>query len=220
MKDSTAFVAGCAAAGAMVLLMLLTRSGAGRVANSVQSPSSSPLEVQTVPLPPPPSLPVETAAETELKQELNRQKELTTELKFQLERQQALTEDLRTQVSRQQDSTDAILEQLRDYRQSMDTMAAQQTRLAESIPQANDTQTVLLWGIVGLFLFLLVGGGAVLTVFAVWLLQSQQRQQQRRTTVMYPMHMPNPYYGYDYQALPAPSRPQRVVQYDVQDYAD
>ncbi|MBD2260400.1 hypothetical protein H6G13_22770 [Pseudanabaena sp. FACHB-2040] len=177
------------------------------------------MEVQAVPVPPPPTLPVETRAETELKEELNRQKELTAELKSQLERQQTLTEDLRVQLSRQQDDTDAILDQLSDYRHSMETMAAQQTRLAESIPQSGDTQTVLLWGIAGLFLFLIVGGGAVLTVFAVWLLQSQQRQS-RRTAVVYPMHVPNHYPSYEYQALPAPSRPQRVVQYDVQDFAD
>ncbi|HEY9761417.1 MAG TPA: hypothetical protein V6D07_02770 [Trichocoleus sp.] len=222
MKDSTAFVAGCAAAGALVLLMLLTRSGAGRVSETAQvSQEYSPPPVQTVPLSPSPETQADNFSEQEFKRELEQQKDLTAELKSQLERQQDLTEDLRAQLARQEDDTQAILSELKSYQQSMDALTTQQTRLAESIPQANDSQTVLLWGMVGLFLFLLVGGGAVLTVFAIWLLQSQQRQQQqRRTTVMYPVHMPNPYPSYEYQALPPVSRPQRVVQYDVQDYAD
>lgn len=220
MKDSTAFVAGCAAAGALVLLMLLTRSGAGRISDTAQAPQESSLPpVQTVPLAPPQTPYADTSKEQEFERELERQKDLTAELKAQIERQQDLTEDLGAQLSRQEDNTQAILTELRSQQQSMDAIATQQTRLAESIPQSNDTQTVMLWGIVGLFLFLLVGGGAVLTVFAVWLLQSQQRQQ-RRSTVMYPVHMPNPYPSYEYQALPPVTRPQRVVQYDVQDYAD
>lgn len=220
MKDSTAFVAGCAAAGALVLLMLLTRSGAGRISDSVQPPQDAGLaQVQPVPLPPPPTVSEDSTSLRELETQLNQQKELTNRLQSQLEQQQALTQDLRTQLERQQDDTDAILSQLQDYRHSMETMAAQQTRLAEAIPQASDTQTVMLWGIVGLFLFLLVGGGGVLTVFAIWLLQSQQRQR-RNNTVIYPMPVPNPYQAYGYQTLPPSPRPQRVVQYDVQDYAD
>lgn len=221
MKDSTAFVAGCSAAGALVLLMLLTRSGAGRLSETAQvPPEASPLEVQTVPLPPPPSMPAETAAaDDQLEDELDQQRAFIAELQSDLERQQALTEDLRTQLERQQDDTEAILSELQDYQQSMDTMAAQQSRLAEAIPEASDSQTVLLWGIVGLFLFMLVGGGAVLTIFAIWLLQSQ-RQNQRRTAMMYPVQVPNPYRQYEYQVLPPAPRPQRVVQYDVQDYAD
>ncbi|HEY9880814.1 MAG TPA: hypothetical protein V6D29_20310 [Leptolyngbyaceae cyanobacterium] len=220
MKDSTAFVAGCAAAGALVLLMLLTRSGAGRISDTAQSPQESSLPaVQTIPVAPPQTTYSDPSREQEFQRELERQKDLTAELKSQIERQQALTEDLRAQMARQEDDTQAILSELRNYQQSMDAIATQQTRLAESIPQANDNQSVLLWGVVGLFLLLLIGGGAVLTVFTIWLLQSQ-RQQQRRTTVMYPVHMPNPYPSYEYQALPPVSRPQRVVQYDVQDYAD
>lgn len=225
MKETTAFVTGCATAGAVVVLMLLVKAGAGTSANQNQVRlESQAVEVQPVQLPPPPTVPNEVQTDPSLERELQQQRAFTERLYAQLQQQQAITDDIRAQLERQQDDTSAILEELRDYQQSVEVMSAQQAHLAEAIPKAtSNAQTTLMWGILGLFVLLLVGGAAFFTVFAIWLLQNQR--QPKRSTVMYPVQVPTPYaspytYYYDRQTLPPAAPPQRVVQYDVQDFAD
>lgn len=219
MKDRLAVIGWCSGAGALIVLGLLMRSGMEGSSASIQSPpSAQTLNVQPVPLPPPPSVSAEMPA-ADFEQDLEKQQELTQDLQDELERQRVLAADLKAQLERQQDETTQVLDQLSAYQDSVEAMADQQVRLMEAIPQQNQTQTMLLWGIVGLFLLLLVGGGGVMLVLALWLMQIQRQTQ--RPAVMYPVHLPpDPYHYYERQSLPAPSRGQRFIQYDVQPYED
>lgn len=219
MKERLVFTVWCSAAGAVIVLALLVRSGNNSSpASSQPPPSPQTFDVQPVPLPPPPSLAVATP-QNHLEQDLAKQQELTKDLRDELQKQQDVADDLKAQLERQQEETDKVLEQLRAYQNSVQGMADQQARLIESIPQQNQTQTMLLWGIVGLFMLLMLGGGAALVIFAVWLMQIQRQSQ--RPAVMYPVHLsPNSYPYYERRPLPPPSSRQQFIEYDVQPFED
>lgn len=219
MKDRSVLITWCAGMGALLVVVLLIRSSVNQSPASVQSPPDrSTLDIETIPIPPPPGFPTEPP-QTRLEQDLIRQQELTEALKDELEQQQDLADDLKHQLERQRQENERITAQLKDYQDSVETMTAQQARLIESIPQNNQTQTMLLWGIVGLFAMLLLGGGVALIIFALWMMQIQR--QGRRPTVVYPMRMPyDPYYYQGRQTLPPPPYGQPFVQYDVRPLDD
>ncbi len=219
MKDRAAIIAWCSGAGALVILLLLVQSTGGR--SSIPERRSSDLqtlEVQPVPLPPPPTVSPD-AFQNQLEQDLTDQKDLAEDLKKELKTQQELTTDLKSQLERQEQETARVVEQLQAYQSSVQTMTEQQNQLINSIPRQNETQTMLLWGIFGLFMLLIVGGGAAFVIFSLWLMHIQR--QQYRPTIVYQARMPpDPYGYYDRRPLPPAEPRQQYVQYDVRSFED
>ncbi|WP_156119760.1 hypothetical protein [Leptolyngbya sp. KIOST-1] len=183
-------------------------------------PSPDSLSIQTVPVPPPPGV-SQDILQDRLERDLTRQQDLVTSLQDELRAQKNLADDLKAQLARQQAETDKVLEQLDTYQEAVEAMTSQQVRLIESIPRNNETQTMLLWGILGLFMLLVLGGGTAFAILVIWLMHLQRRTVQPPPMV-YPMRMPpNPYpYYYERQPLPPPGQPQAYVQYDIRPYQD
>ncbi|MGB3311311.1 MAG: hypothetical protein WA939_05895 [Nodosilinea sp.] len=218
-KEKPILITCFAAGGALVILTMLVRSGPGRTPSlPPPPPSAESLNVETVPVPSPPGLSQETSQDR-LQRDLTRQEDLVSALQDELEAQQDLADDLKAQLERQQAETDQVMAQLDTYQTAVEEMTSQQVRLIESIPRNNETQTMILWGILGLFLMLMLGGGTAFAIIALWLMHIQRRTQQP-PPMAYPMRMPpSPYYYYEQQPLPPPAPPP-YVQYDIRPYQD
>ncbi|MEO1070034.1 MAG: hypothetical protein AAFW95_13095 [Cyanobacteria bacterium J06638_6] len=201
-------------------MSLIVRSGTGREPTlPPPPPSAESLDIQTVPVPQPPGVSQEIAQDR-LERDLTRQQDLVGSLQDELKAQQDLADDLKTQLERQQAETDKVLEQLDTYQEAVESMTSQQVRLIESIPRNNENQTMILWGILGLFLLLMLAGGTAFAILAVWLIHLQRRTYQP-PPVMYPMRIPpNPYLYYERHPLPPPGQQQPFVQYDVKPYEE
>ncbi|WOD37755.1 hypothetical protein [Nodosilinea sp. E11] len=182
-------------------------------------PSAESLNIQTVPVPPPPGVGQEILQDR-LERDLTRQQDLVSSLQDELRAQKNLADDLKVQLERQRAETDKVLEQLDTYQETVENMTSQQVRLMESIPRNNETQTMILWGILGLFMMLMLGGGTAFAILALWLMHLQRRTSQPPPMV-YPMRMPpNPYVYYENQPLPPSVHPHAFVQYEVRPYQD
>ena len=208
MTDTTAFVAGCATTGVAVLVLLLARVG---FQSSAPEASLSPASLETVV--PVPQSPIQTINEEfndDIKQELDRQRELTAKLENQLVQQEMLARNLENQLKQQQDETRAVLSQLREYQRSVDTLSVQNGQLAaaqsEQVTSSSNTtvQTTLLWIGGGLLLIMVLGGGMIILCM---ILISGRRREERTVPVVYPFQMPVPPSGYRYyeqEFLPSP----------------
>lgn len=218
-KEKPILITCCAAGGALVVLSLLVRSGPSQTSTLPPPPPTDSLNIQTVPVPPPPGVGQEILQDR-FERDLTRQQDLVTSLQDELRAQKNLADDLKVQLERQQAETDKVLEQLDTYQAAVETMTSQQVRLIESIPRNNETQTMILWGILGLFMMLMLAGGTAFAIIALWLMHLQRRTQQP-SQVIYPMRMPpSPHYYYERQPLPPPAHPQPFVQYDIRPYED
>ncbi len=222
MTDTTAFVAGCATTGVAVLVLLLARVGFQTSPPEEQTGSTSLESVMPVP-----QSPVQTINEglsDDIKQELERQRDLTAKLENQLVQQEMLARNLENQLKQQQEETRAVLSQLREYQRSVDTLSLQNGQLAEAQSRQDSSsnvqtiQTTLLWIGGGLLLVMVLGGGLIiLCMFLV----SGRRREERAMPVVYPFQMPVPPAGYRYYEQeflpPPPVRHKRVnaTYYDV-----
>lgn len=217
-KEKPILITCLAAGGALVVLTLLARSDPGRTPSlPPPPPSAESLNIETVPVPP--SINQVTPQER-LERDMTRQEDLVNALKDELEAQKDLADDLKAQLERQQAETEQVMAQLDTYQTAVEEMTSQQVRLIESIPRNNETQTMILWGILGLFLMLMLGGGTAFAIIALWLMHIQRRTQPPPPMV-YPMRMPpSPYYYYERQPLPPPAQQQPYVQYDIRPYQD
>lgn len=208
MTDTTAFVAGCATTGVAVLVLLLARVGfqSSSPADNVRSDSAT-LET-VVPVPQSPLQTIDEGLSDEIKQELERQRDLTAKLENQLVQQEMLARNLENQLKQQQEETRAVLSQLREYQHSVDTLSLQNGQLvaAQSEQDSSSTiQTTLLWIGGGLLLVMVCGGGAIILCMV---LVSGRRREERTVPVVYPFQMPVPPSGYRYyeqEFLPPPS---------------
>jgi hypothetical protein len=210
--------------GALSLVLLFSRGGAPRVLSPAQAPPSpDTLDVQTIPVPVAPNAATDSF-QNRLERDLIKQQDLTESLQQELRAQQSLADDLKAQLERQRAETDMVVEQLRTYQDAVENMTSQQVRLIESIPRNNETQTMILWGILGLFMMLMLGGGTAFAVIALWLMHLQ-RQTHRPPPPAYPVRMPpnpyaNAYMYYDNPPLPPPTRRQQLLQYDVRPFEE
>ncbi|MFQ4135781.1 hypothetical protein PGN35_005625 [Nodosilinea sp. PGN35] len=177
------------------------------------------MNIQTVPVPPPPTA-GQSLQQDRFERDLTRQQDLVSSLQDELRAQKNLADDLKAQLERQQAETNAVLAQLDTYQTAVEEMTSQQVRLIESIPRNNETQTMLLWGILGLFMLLVLGGGTAFAVIALWLMHLQRRTYAPPPQpMMYPVRMPpNPYFYYEKQPLPPSVQQPPYVQYDVRPY--
>lgn len=220
-KEKPILITCLAAGGALVVFTMLARSGPGRTPSlPPPPPSAESLNVETVPVPSPPSLGQDNPQDR-LQRDLTRQEDLVSALQSELEAQKDLADDLKAQLERQQAETDQVMAQLDTYQTAVEEMTSQQVRLIESIPRNNETQTMILWGILGLFLMLMLGGGTAFAIIALWLMHIQRRTQPPPPVMYHPMRMPpSPYYYYERQPLPPPVQQQPYVQYDIRPYQD
>ena len=206
MTDTTAFVAGCATTGVAVLVLLLARVGF-QTSPPEAEPSSASLET-VVPVPQSPVQTINEGLNDDIKQELDRQQELTTKLENQLVQQEMLARNLENQLKQQQEETRAVLSQLREYQRSVDTLSLQNGQLAaaqsEQTNSDNSVQTTLLWIGGGLLIVMILGGGAIILCM---ILVSGRRREDRSVPVVYPFQLPVPPSGYRYyeqEFLPPP----------------
>ncbi|MEM8611521.1 MAG: hypothetical protein AAGF93_05850 [Cyanobacteria bacterium P01_H01_bin.105] len=208
MTDTTAFVAGCATTGVAVLVLLLARVGF-QSSSPETSPSSTSLEA-VVPVPQSPVQTINEELSDDIKQELDRQRDLTAKLENQLVQQEMLARNLENQLKQQQEETRAVLSQLREYQQSVDTLSLQNGQLAAAQSERDTSsnnktiQTTLLWIGGGLLLVMVLGGGVIILCM---ILVSGRRREERSVPVVYPFQMPVPPSGYRYyeqEFLPPP----------------
>ena len=204
MTDTTAFVAGCATTGVAVLVLLLARVGFHTSSPDTESRTAT-LET-VVPVPQSPVQTIENDISDDIKQDLDRQRELTAKLENQLVQQEMLARNLENQLKQQQEETRAVLSQLREYQRSVDTLSLQNGQLvaAQSEKDTSNVQTTLLWIGGGLVLVMLLGGGVIILCMV---LVSGRRREERSVPVVYPFQMPVPPSGYRYyeqEFLPPP----------------
>jgi hypothetical protein len=220
MKEKSILITCCAAGGALVLLTLMVRSGTGRIPTLPPPPlSAEAINIQPMPVPPPPS--GGDIQQSRMERDLTRQQDMVSSLQDELRAQKNLADDLKAQLERQQAETDQVLAQLNTYQTAVEEMTSQQVRLIESIPSNNETQTMILWGILGLFLMLMLGGGTAFAIIALGLMHIQRRTAYQPPPTAYPMRMPpSPYYYYERQPLPPPAPQQPYVPYDVRPYQE
>lgn len=219
MTDTTAFVAGCATTGVAVLVLLLARVGVQSSSPSETQPSSAALD-SVVPVPQTPIQTIDEGLSDEIKQELNRQRELTAKLENQLVQQEMLARNLENQLKQQQEETRAVLSQLREYQRSVDTLSVQNGQLAatRADQDTSSVQTTLLWIGGGLLLVMVLGGGVIIVCMV---LMSGRRREDRTVPVVYPFQMPVPPSGYRYyeqEFLPPPRMRQKranATYYDI-----
>ncbi|NEQ49044.1 MAG: hypothetical protein F6K11_02770 [Leptolyngbya sp. SIO3F4] len=211
MTDTTAFVAGCATTGVAVLVLLLARVGFQTSSSAETQANSAPLEA-VVPVPQSPVQSIDNGISEDIKQELNRQRDLTTKLENQLVQQEMLARNLENQLKQQQEETRAVLSQLREYQRSVDTLSLQNGQLVAA-QTARDTtsssnsnvQTILLWIGGGLLLVMILGGSAI--ILCMILVSGRNREDRTAGPVIYPFQMPVPPAGYRYyeqEFLPPP----------------
>lgn len=222
MTDTTAFVAGCATTGVAVLVLLLAR--VGFQSSAAEGPSRSTTPETVVPVPQSPLQTIDEGLNDDVKEELDRQRDLTAKLENQLVQQEMLARNLENQLKQQQEETRAVLSQLREYQRSVDTLSLQNGQLmatqSNQTASSSNVQTILLWMGGGLLLVMIVGGAAVLICLV--LVSGRRRDDQRPPVpVVYPFQMPVPPTGYRYyeqEFLPPPAvRPKRAnaTYYDV-----
>lgn len=208
MTDTTAFVAGCATTGVAVLVLLLARVGF-QTSSSADTRSDSATLETVVPVPQSPIQTIDEGLSDDIKQELDRQRDLTAKLENQLVQQEMLARNLENQLKQQQEETRAVLSQLREYQRSVDTLSLQNGQLVAAQSEqdnnaSSNIQTTLLWIGGGLLLVMILGGGAIILCMV---LVSGRRREERSVPVVYPFQMPVPPTGYRYyeqEFLPPP----------------
>ncbi|MEO0540257.1 MAG: hypothetical protein AAFZ80_05245 [Cyanobacteria bacterium P01_A01_bin.105] len=216
MSDTTAYVAGCATTGVAVLVLLVAKVGIGSNEQAIV-PDLEPIEpVPTVPVPAVPSPEPEWG--DELRQELDRQRDLVSKLESQLAQQEVAARNLENQLRQQQEESRAVVSQLGEYQRSVDTLSVRNDQLVQT-RRDEGLQTTLLWVGGGVALVMVLGGGAVMLCMVFMATQSNRRPE-RPMSVVYPLQMPTPpsYRYYEQEFLPPAPRPRRVDHAPQYDY--
>ncbi|MEO0455132.1 MAG: hypothetical protein AAF152_00930 [Cyanobacteria bacterium P01_A01_bin.114] len=222
MSDTTTFIAGCATTGVAVLVLLVARVGdapAERPTDRVEFPPEQPVAAPVVPVPQVP----DSDNNEELRNDLERQREITSRLETQLAQQEMIARNLENQLQQQQTETRQVLTQLENYQRSLDTLSLQNSQLAESSHQPSGNQSTLLWLGGGLFVVLILGGGGLMFCMVLLTAQSQKRQERSMQMMYHPIQVPTPpsYRYYEQEFLPPlPTRPRRATPYNPPPHYD
>ncbi|MEO0756398.1 MAG: hypothetical protein AAFY78_05935 [Cyanobacteria bacterium J06648_16] len=213
MSDTTAYVAGCATTGVAVLVLLVAKVGIGSTQRAAPEP------VESVPAVPVPAVPSpEPEWEDDLRQELDKQRDLVSKLESQLSQQEVIARNLENQLRQQQEESRVVASQLNEYQRSVDTLSVQNSQLTQA-KRDDGLQTTLLWVGGGIVLVLVLGGGGLILCM-VFLATQANRRPERPVPVMYPLQMPTPpsYRYYEQEFLPPPARPKRAAPHPYYDY--
>ncbi|MGC1307907.1 MAG: hypothetical protein WA885_11800 [Phormidesmis sp.] len=223
MSDTTAYLAGCATTGVAALVLLVARVGmvssstapnnADRLGDRLDRIEAATTPDQTTGQP-------NQQLEYEIRQELEKQRDLTQKLETQLVQQETLSGSLEKQLSEQEEKTKDLLSRIEDYQRSVEDIELDDkisaARPATASPQISGPPVTLILLGSGVVIVLVLGGGGLILCALLLILQSQRRSA--RSVPMPPMPMPpaSGYRYYDQTFLPpAQLRPQRP---SYQDY--
>ncbi|MGB7087446.1 MAG: hypothetical protein WBD47_17945 [Phormidesmis sp.] len=228
MSDTTAYLAGCATTGVAALVLLVAR--VGMVSANVDASRAGGLpdqldriEAQATAPDASTNLSADQPSqrlETEIRRELDKQRDLTQKLETQLTQQETLSSSLEAQLEAQEEKTQDLLARIQDYQRSVEDIELQDkiaaaTQPAEPIRSSGPPASVI-WLGAGVVVVLIIGGGGLILCAVLIMLQSQRRLS--RSAPM-PPQMPMPpasgYRYYDQTFLPpAQLRPRRSSYYD------
>ncbi len=226
MSDTTAYLAGCATTGVAALVLLVARVGmvsAGPESSRTRQLDDRLAQIEAVT----PNASVLSASqggsatsqklEDEIRQELDKQQELTKKLEGQLIEQETLSGSLEEQLKAQEDKTKDLLARIQDYQTSVQDMEidgkiAAANRPIEPAPSAPASLILLGAGVV---VVLVLGGGGLILCAVLLILQSQRRSRPAPMPPPLPMPPASGYRYYDQTFLPpAQLRPRRPTYYD------
>lgn len=198
MKNTTAFLGGCAVTGVLALLLFkgCFNFGFGSLAglgSNSGSPPGAGESLPLVPVPPPPGSPNNL---DRWNNQLVLQQASTDELKKNLEQQRLLIEQLRSSLEEQKIQTERLTMQLQEQQRAIESLRLDQRNpRLDRYEQAAMFQTNLLWAIAGVVLVLVVGG-SIMVVGAIALLMQPSRRYPYRSQAFDPSHFSPPYSFY------------------------
>lgn len=198
MKNTTAFLGGCAVTGVLALLLFkgCFNFGFGSLAglgSNLGSPPGAGESLPLVPVPPPPGSPNNL---DQWNNQLVLQQASTDELKKNLEQQRLLIEQLRSSLEEQKIQTERLTMQLQEQQRAMESLRLDQRNpRLDRYEQAAMFQTNLLWAIAGVVLVLAIGG-SIIVVGVIALLMQPSRRYPYRSQAFDPSHFSPPYSFY------------------------
>lgn len=225
MSDTTAYLAGCATTGVAALVLLVAR--VGMVSANAEADSATRLgdRVARIEAANPSQQAIaeaqsKQALESEIRTELDKQRDLTQKLEAQLSEQETLSQDLEEQLAEQEEKTKDLLTRIQDYQRSVEDMELDDKIAAAARPATEvntGPSTSLLWLGAGVVVVLVLGGGGLILCSVLLILQSQSRRNSRHVPMAHPIPMP-PATGYRYYdpsfLPPAQIPPRRPTYYE------
>ncbi len=222
MSDTTAYLAGCATTGVAALVLLVARvgmvsagaeaDGATRLGDRVARIEAATPSQQAIT-----DAQSKQALESEIRQELEKQRDLTQKLEEQLTEQEDLSKGLEEQLTEQEEKTKDLLSRIQDYQRSVEDMELDDKIAAAARPAADSSprpSASLLWLGAGVVVVLVLGGGGLILCSVLLILQSQNRRTARHVPMAQPMPMPPAGYRYyDPSFLPPAQLPPRPPTY-------
>ena len=225
MSDTTAYLAGCASTGVAALVLLGARVGI--VSATTDADTSTRLNERVARIEANTSnqrtlAQGDSELQKEVREELEKQRNLTQQLEEQLAEQETLSESLEEKIREQDEKSKDLLSSFEDYQRSLEDMeledriAAATQPAAEARPNNSQPPASVIWLGATLVAVLLLGGGGLILCSVILILQAQ-RQRQRPVPMPRPMPMP-PASGYRYYDAsflpPAQLPPRRTPYYD------
>jgi hypothetical protein len=198
MKNTTAFLGGCAVTGVLALLFFkgCFNFGFGSLAGlgaNLGSPPEGEESLSLLPVPTPPGSPNNF---DQWNSQLVLQQASTDELKKSLEQQRQLIEQLRSSLEQQKIQSERLTMQLQEQQRAIESLRLDQRNpRLDRYEQAAMFQTNLLWAIAGVVLVLVVGG-SIMVVGAIAMLMQPTRRSPYRSQAFDPSHFSPPYSFY------------------------
>jgi len=199
MKNTTAFLGGCAVTGVLALFLFrgCFNFGVGLLPSlgpKLPPPPESGDPFSPVPVPTPPM--DSTNNFDRLNNELTAQQESTEELQTNLEQQRLTIEQLRSNLEQQKIQSERLTMQLQEQQRAIDNLRLEQNQPRfDRYEQAAMFQNNLLWAIAGVVLVLAIGG-SIIVVGAIALLMQPNRRYPYRSQAFDPSHFAPPYSFY------------------------
>lgn len=201
MKNTTAFLGGCAVTGVLALLFFkgcfnFGFGPWGGLGANLATPPERGESLPLVPVPPPPGSPSNPNNFEQLNHQLALQQANTEELKKNLEQQRLLIEQLRSSLEQQRIQSERLTIQLQEQQRAMESLRLDQRNpRLDRYEQVAMFQTNLLWAIAGVVLVLVIGGG-IMILGAIAVLMQPSRRYPYRSQAFDPSHFSPPYSFY------------------------
>ncbi len=199
MKNTTAFLGGCAVTGVLALFLFkgcfsFGLGPLGIIRSSFGSPPGDGDPLSPLPVPNPP---MDSPNNFDrLNNELEAQQASSEQLKTNLEQQNLTIEQLRSNLEQQKIQSERLTMQLQEQQRAIDNLRLEQTRPRfDRYEQAAMFQSNLLWAIVGVVLVIAIGG-SIIVVGAIALLMQPNRRYNYRAQAFDPSNFSPPYSFY------------------------
>ena len=183
MSDTTAFLSGCAIAAVATFIILDRGPNFDNVNPCPGSHQNhAPSAAETLPPAPVPSYPPPgTERLPPMNDRLEQQRLATQQLEARLEKQQTENQQLEAQLERQ-----------RMERQQLMLQLQQQALPKPTSQEPGNIQTILLWVVGGVALFLILGVSLIVVVVVLTLFMQLQQQSYRTAHMVHPIDMGTP----------------------------